>query len=146
MKGTKEERYKIDFNKKVFVYRNLHKGCWSVKQNGLVKAHGLELNLYSCAVKISKKGQDRVRRDKRKNVHAGIRGYLEPYHLGMSHEVKLSDEVELCQRTWQGFPNSQMREITYNPYKYDSFVHKDDQTPRWFGCFARLEEKRVFIA
>ena len=52
----------------------------------------------------------------------------------------------MFQRAWKDLPDSQMREITYNPYKYDSFVHKDDETPRWFGNTAKLEEKRVLIA
>ena len=69
-----ENRYKIDFDKKVYVYKNLHRGCWSVKQGGLVKAHALELNLYDCTIKVSQAGQARVRKEKRKNVHAGIKG------------------------------------------------------------------------
>tara|TARA_Y100000361_G_scaffold38468_1_gene32952 strand:- start:1501 stop:1938 length:438 start_codon:yes stop_codon:yes gene_type:complete len=141
-----DSRYKIDFSKKVFVYKNLHKNCWSVKQGGLVKAHALELNLYDCTIKVSRAGQARVRKEKRKNVHAGIKGYLEPYHLGLSYEAELTDEVKTFQRAWEGLPNSQMREITYNPYKYDSFVHMDDRTPRWFGSFARLLDDQVFIA
>lgn len=140
----KDSRYKIDFNKKVFVYRNLHKNCWSVRQNGLVKLHALELQLYSCAIKVSRAGQARVRKEKRKNVHAGISGYLEPYCIGIP--VDLDEEVSTLQRVLKDLPNSQMREITYNPYKYDSFVHKDDETPRWFGSTAKLEEKRVLIA
>ena len=106
--------------------------------------HALEVQLYSCAIKVSKAGQDRVRREKRKNVHAGIHGYLEPYHTGIS--VDLNKEVSMLQQAWKDLPDSQMREITYNPYKYDSFVHKDDETPRWFGNTAKLEEKRVLIA
>ncbi len=142
----KDSRYKLDFSRKVFVYKNLHKNCWSVKQDGLVKMHALEVHLYSCNIKVSRKGRERVRREKRKNVHAGIRGYLEPYHMGLSHCANLNDEARMFQRAWEGLPESQMREITYNPYKYDSFVHVDDETPRWFGNFVRLEEKRVLIA
>ncbi|MGI9357913.1 MAG: hypothetical protein ACR2ON_00750 [Paracoccaceae bacterium] len=117
-----------------------------MKQSGLVKAHALEVNLYSCTIKVSRSGQERVRREKRKNVHAGIRGYLEPYHFGLSHEAELNDEAKTFQRAWEGLPNSEMREITYNPYKYNSFVHVDDGTPRWFGSFVRLLDDQVFIA
>jgi len=40
MKLLKQEdkRYKIDYSKPVRVYKNLNKGCWSIQQNGLVKA------------------------------------------------------------------------------------------------------------
>lgn len=146
IKIEKDSRYKLDFGRKVFVYRNLHKNCWSVRQSGLVKCHMLEAHLYMCTIKVNRAGRDRVRREKRKNVHAGISGYLEPYHLGLSHCAELNDEIRMFQRVWEGLPTGQMREITYNPYKYDSFVHKDDETPIWFGAFARLEEKRVLIA
>ena len=146
IKKKKDPRYKLDFNRKVFVYKNLHKNCWSVRQDGLVKAHALELNLYDCTIKVSRAGQARVRKEKRKNVHAGIKGYLEPYHLGLSHCANLNDELRMFQRAWEGLSEENMREITYNPYKYNSFVHKDDETPRWFGSFTRLEEKRVLIA
>lgn len=146
MKKTKdnESRYDLDYNRKVFVYKNLHKNCWSIKQDGLVKAHALELQLYSATIKVSRTGQARVRKEKRKNVHAGIRGYLEPYHMG--HDVNLNEEMSMFQRVWKDLPNSEMREITYNPYNHNSFVHVDDETPRWFGSFVRFEEKRVLIA
>jgi hypothetical protein len=139
-----DSRYDLDYNKKVFVYKNLHRNCWSIKQNGLVKAHALELELYCADIKVSRKGQARVRKEKRKNVHAGIRGYLEPYHMG--HDDELSEELNMFRRVWKDLPELQMREITYNPYGHDSFIHIDDQTPCWFGSYVRFEEERVLIA
>ena len=41
-----DPRYKIDTTRKVFVYKNLHKDCWSIKQDGLVKAHANDVTLY----------------------------------------------------------------------------------------------------
>ena len=132
MKRTKnDERYDIDFDRKVFVYKNLHKGCWSIKQDGIVKAHADNVTLYQVMMKVNRKGRERVLKEKRKNVHAGIKGYLR------------LDEFE---RVWDDLPEDQFDEITYNPYKYSSFVHTKDESPRWFGCIAKLEEKRVLIA
>ena len=132
MKRTKnDERYDIDFDRKVFVYKNLHKGCWSIKQDGLVKAHTKELTLYGCNMKINRKGRERVLREKRKNVHAGIKGYLKDADL---------------ERVWGDLPEDQFIEITYNPYKYSSFVQIEDNAPRWFAIIAKLEEKRALIA
>ncbi len=75
MKRTKKgEKYDIDFSRKVFVYKNLHKGCWSIRQDGLVKAHTDNVTLYNVMMKVNKKGRERVLREKRKNVHAGISG------------------------------------------------------------------------
>ena len=132
MKRTKnDKKYDLDFDRKVFVYKNLHKGCWSIKQDGLVKAHATELTLYGCNMKINRKGRERVLREKRKNVHAGIKGYLR--------------DVEL-ERVWGDLPEDQFTEITYNPYKHSSFVQTEDSAPRWFAIIAKLEEKRVLIA
>lgn len=132
MNRTKnDERYDIDFDRKVFVYKNLHKGCWSIKQDGLVKAHATELTLYGCNMKINRKGRERVLMEKRKNVHAGIKGYLKDADL---------------ERVWSDLPEDQFIEITYNPYKYSSFVQIEDNAPRWFAIIAKLEEKRVLIA
>jgi hypothetical protein len=80
---------------------------------------------------VNRKGRERVLREKRKNVHAGIKGYL--------------DHAEL-ERVWGDLPEDQFDEITYNPYKYSSFVHTKDGSPRWFGSVVKLEEKRVLIA
>ena len=77
IKSKDDPRYQINPAKPVFVYKNLHKDCWSVKQDGLVKLHTNDITLYDCEFKVSKVGRDRVLKEKRKNVHAGVRGYIE---------------------------------------------------------------------
>ncbi|ERB55289.1 hypothetical protein N806_29680 [Rhodococcus sp. P27] len=91
---------------RVFVYRNLHRQTWSVKalegpDKGRVIARSDHVLLTNAAGKVSEVGRQRVIREKRKNVHAGIVG-------------------ELSSLDPQAFTGST---ITYNPYKYDSFVH-----------------------
>lgn len=66
---------------KVFVYWNLTKKCWSVKalegpQKGRVVFRTTALTLTNCTFKVSKAGRDRVLREQRKNVHAGVVGYF----------------------------------------------------------------------
>lgn len=109
MKNNNPEnpKYKINFSKKVFVYRNLHKNCWSIKQDGLVKAHSESVHLKDCDFIVSQAGRDRVLKEKRKNVHAGIKGIL-TYH---------NSDSSIRQ-------NENKKEVTYNPYKYNSFVDK----------------------
>ena len=58
----------IDPNKRVRVYRNLHKNCFSVKQDGLVRCHADHVTLEDCKFIVSKAGQERVRDEGRKNV------------------------------------------------------------------------------
>jgi hypothetical protein len=66
----------IDPTKPVFVYRNLHKKCLSVRQGGIVKCHAENVVLMDCEFKVSIKGRDRVRKEGKKNVHAGIKGMV----------------------------------------------------------------------
>jgi len=125
-----DPRYKIDTTRKVFVYKNLHKDCWSIKQDGLVKAHANDVTLYMCDMIVNYEGRQKVLRQKRKNVHAGIRGYMEHKDL----------------EVWADLPDDQFSEITYNPYKYSSFVDIKDSSPRWFGSVAKLRHKQVLVA
>ena len=66
----------IDPTKKVRVYRNLHKKCVSVKQGGIVRCHATNVVLKDCKFIVSEAGQQRVRKEGRKNVHAFIEGYV----------------------------------------------------------------------
>jgi hypothetical protein len=127
---SNDSRYDLDQERKVFVYKNLHKNCWSIKQDGLVKAHALEVNLYNASFKVSRVGQQRVRKEKRKNVHAGIVGIMQD---------------DFYQPVWEDYPEGLMIEVTYNPYKHDSFIEKVSGDPRWFATFVRLKEKSVLV-
>ena len=122
---TKEDkRYNIDFSRKVFVYKNLHKDCWSVKQDGLVKAHADELEMWDCSFRVNQKGREKVVKEKRKNVHAGILGRVDD--LGGTISVGT--------------------EVTYNPYKYNSFVDKANEYPIYYSGFATLTHNKVLTA
>ena len=66
----------IDPTKPVEVYKNLHRGCWSVRQNGIVRFHTYAIALEQCQFKVSESGRQRVLREKRKNVHAFIKGMV----------------------------------------------------------------------
>ena len=69
---------------KVFAYRNLHRQCWSVKAlegplKGKVIYHASDITLAWCDFKVSKAGRQRVLREQKKNVHAGVQGYMSDY-------------------------------------------------------------------
>jgi hypothetical protein len=93
---------------KVFVYFNLHKRVFSVKalegaEKGRVIGHRTSLAIYSPVFKVSEAGRQRVVREKRKNVHAGVVGFLTaPYDW----------TKELVEWT----------PVLYNPYVFSSFV------------------------
>ena len=93
---------------KVFVYFNLHKRVFSVKalegaEKGRVIGHRTSLAIYSPTFKVSEAGRQRVVRERRKNVHAGVVGFLTaPYDW----------TKELVEWT----------PVLYNPYVFSSFV------------------------
>lgn len=71
--------YKALAGQVVDVYRNLRDQCWSVRaihgpNKGRVIAHVHSLNLQDCEFRVSEAGRQRVLRERRKNVHACIRG------------------------------------------------------------------------
>ena len=121
-----DKRYHIDTSRKVFVYKNLHKDCWSIKQDGLVKAHTHDLEMWDCAFHVNAKGRAKVLEEKRKNVHAGVKGYIDNFH-GV-------DPAELS------------TVVTYNPYKYDSFVDKTTEEPIYYSQFSKLSHNQVLAA
>lgn len=93
---------------KVKVYKNLHNGLWSIKDyaTGLVLGHVEEVRLTNATFYVSEKGRQRVIKEQSKNVHAFVIGHLT--------EIQFYDlDVE----------------VTYNPYKYDSFVTRNGNQP-----------------
>jgi hypothetical protein len=92
----------------VEVYRNLNaKGpgyTYSIRQKGKVIAHLQTVTLRDCTFVVQLGGRDRVRREKRKNVHAYIKGYL-------------------CDT------GSASVRLTYDPYTHDTFVTKQGGAP-----------------
>lgn len=118
---------------KVFVYRNLHRNTFSVKalegqEKGKVIQYLSDLYLSEGVFKVSRAGRLRVLRDKRKNVHAGCQGKL----------LSCIDDTHYA-LSWA--------EVTYNPYKYDSFVFKDNteiKVDKFKYC--HMKDNRVWIS
>lgn len=105
---------------KVFVYFNLHRKCFSVKalegaKKGLVVAHVSDAIVYNPTFKVSEAGRQRVLRERKKNVHAGVVGQW------FEGEFNAKRCAELMEYTG--------RAVTYNPYRFDSFVYKNTETP-----------------
>lgn len=113
--------------RKVFVYYNLHKHKWSIRceKTKLVIGYTDTIVLSNCKYKVSKKGRERVLKEQRKNVHAGIQGTI----LGFYNITDLD--------TFQS--------VTYNPYKYESFVYGDDKVPVYESeSIVYMHNKKVY--
>jgi hypothetical protein len=115
-----DKRYKINYAKPVKVYRNLHKGCWSIRQNGLVKAHADKIDLFKCEFLVNEKDRLKVIKEKRKNVHAFVKGYL-----------------------WDT-PLNLIKQVAYNPYIRDSFFDTDDYNSVDEANFVKMINGKVF--
>lgn len=112
---------------KVFSYRNLNrKGVvWSIKdcKTNLVVDRVHVAFFKDVELKVSEAGRLRVIKEKKKNVHAGVKGY----------RIDLIDNITSWIRAY------------YNPYKNNSFV-LEDGSPIQYAKFAKLTEQGLFIS
>jgi len=99
--------WEIVLHKPVEVYRNLHKDCWSVRQNGKVLFHTEYICLRDVKFVVQPAGREKVLREQKKNVHAFVKGYL----ISGKATNKLTEGIEW---TEDG--------VTYNPYKHPHFM------------------------
>ena len=120
---------------KVFVYFNLHKKVWRVKalsgeHKGRVIGHAETVLLKSCEFRVSKAGRQRVLKERRKNVHAGVVGIL----LAMDGKMV--------------FDYAKSVPVTYNPYKYETFVNKTTEEPVTHSdtCLMMSQSRTVLAA
>lgn len=84
-------------DKRVMVYRNLHKKAWSVKQ-GTVIFHCNTIVLRDVEFSVCEGGRQRVLREKKKYVHAFVKGFI------CEEELLIGDLIH------------------YNPYTCEKFM------------------------
>jgi len=97
---------------KVEVYFNLHKNIFSIrsreKENyGIVIGHSESVVLDAPKFVVRQAGREKVLKEKQKNVHAFVRGRL----LDSLPLINLVERIK----------------VTYNPYKFKSFVNKETE-------------------
>jgi hypothetical protein len=75
----------VDRSIPAHVYWNLHRKCWSIRQKGLVVAHVEQFAAVVTDWRVQPAGRDRVRAQRRKNVHAyAVVRFDEPVSLSGS--------------------------------------------------------------
>jgi hypothetical protein len=97
----------INPEKPIRCYRNLHTGLWSVKQDR-VAFHTNIIYLKNVDFLVNEKGRQRVLAERKKNVHAFVRGYI-------------CTPAEFYEVNFGGFGDG----VTYNPYKTAHFMSQD---------------------
>ena len=119
-------KVKVIRKKKVQVYRNLNKDCYSVQQSGKVIAHVHDITLTNVQFLVAKAGHRKVLETKRKNVHARVTGDIAlPTGNRVSHLIK-GCSVEGVAR--------------YNPYVSDKFINAVTYKPLHWANIAKLSE------
>jgi len=113
-------------DKPVEVYRNLNKDCFSVRQGGIVRFYTNSIILKNADFVVREKGRQKVLTEKRKNVHAFIKGYVIPAVETMFE----SNGQILMDWPWSA--------VSYNPYIIDSFFTVDDKDPVKFAKFVDI--------
>jgi hypothetical protein len=116
------------FTGRVFVYFNINLSdklktpYFSVKDmsTGRVIGHETSFMVKDAIFKVSQAGNERVNREGKKNVHAGVVGYL-------VHEE----------------PRALDTPVTYNPYKYKSFVKVEGETPIHSADLVSFKDKKL---
>jgi len=107
----------IDPNKRVYVYFNLHRNVFSIRQSNRVKRHVKQLCLKDVRYLVQPAGRSKVLETGVKNVHAGLSGYF-------------VDRVPVPAVSF---------DVTYNPFKYSTFVDVEDREPQEWSEYAYLE-------
>jgi len=92
----------------VETYYNLHKHVLSVRRGGRVQLHTDTLMLEDVKFAVQPAGREKVLKQKRKNVHAFVRGNYEP--------IKAKDIMDLSKSVYNWV------KVYYNPYKTKTFV------------------------
>ena len=111
---TESQVDNLFLGKKVMVYYNLHKQTFSVTYDSKVIMHADYVKLGDVEFRVRQGGREKVVREKSKNVHSFVIGTLMDY----------------CTYPCENLPSEPNNNIvTYNPYKYSSFVMKDTEEP-----------------
>ena len=95
----------------VEAYYNLHKKCFSVRHAGRVWFHTNTLTLRNCKFAVQPAGRAKVLKEKKKNVHAFIRGFFVKGNDHTNHRMLHAHQA------------------TYNPYKHSTFVNVNSVQP-----------------
>tara|TARA_Y100000004_G_scaffold158276_2_gene184471 strand:- start:2934 stop:3338 length:405 start_codon:yes stop_codon:yes gene_type:complete len=126
---------------KAEVYYNVHKKCLSIrdtKTNKVVKhTHAVRVKGGQDFYKrvnfvVQPSGRKRVLKQKKKNVHAFVRGMVDLSKTPSLEERKLRK------------PKTVGR-VKYNPYKYETFVDAKTEKEAHYAKEVFIEDRSVFI-
>lgn len=117
----------------VDVYYNLHKHVFSVRdrKSRLVVAHAKAIDIRDVTFRVSEPGRQRVLRERKKNVHAFVRGTVFDYGN--------ATDRERCE-AW----DAETVTVRYNPYEGQHFTESTGRAVVG-GEYAFLSDKAVIV-
>jgi len=119
---------------KVDIYKNLTKDCFSIRSReyftrGKVVKHVDSAFIADVEFAVQRAGHSKVLKEKKKNVHAFVRGtYVD------LKEYVLEEILRDCV----------FHEVTYNPYVSDSFFLKSDRSLVDCAELVIIKDKKVY--
>ena len=119
-------------------YYNLHKQCLSARPMGGRVQHYRWLNMRDVTFAVQPAGRAKVLKERRKNVHAFVRGLVDSSQLLESNDWNCKPcDMNTLERFYD--------EVRYNPYLYESFVHKESEEPIFETPHALIMGRRIFV-
>ena len=104
---------KLDTNKKLQVYRNLHKNCYSVQQSGKVVAHVDSITLCFADFLVANAGTFKGLKDWQKERACKGKRLSTPPAMASGRLIRESNKSGVAK---------------YNPFKFDSFVDVSNES------------------
>lgn len=128
---------------KAKVYFNLHNHKWSIKDcaTGLVLGHADKVCLGNVTPLVSQAGRKRVLIEKQKNVHAFLVGDVIRVEGFTSLRGRWIDALHCSLPEVKGGTV-----VTYNPYKYETFVDAETEKPIQSAAMVDMIGNRKCVA
>ncbi len=118
----------IDRDRPVRVFKNLKHGCYTIMQDGRVRASAKQVRLLDVEFRVRESGRLRMVREQRRNVHAFAVGQLSDY---------VHPSESRCLEWLSG------RGVYYDPYRYAFFVDRETSVPVESARVAQFDEQGV---
>ena len=108
---------------KVFVYRNLHRKCWSIRHKDREIAHAPAVFIWDGDFQVSEAGNEKVRMERKKNVHAFVvAGGMDDVFVPEETQILQPEGYELFKTGLiEKFGQANEVQVAYNPYEMKHF-------------------------
>ncbi len=126
------------------VYFNIRRKVLSLRsrETRIVFGHRKAVIMTNCKFVVSQKGRERVLREKKKKVHAYVRGNFEAVGGDNDKQIGHLNQVQYVadqKKKEQWYDGKEFLLVTYNPYRDIGFCLADDHQK------VVLEAEKVFI-